>query len=111
MKRMTISWSMSATCAVASMMIAKNRLAPISTGRRPIRSAQHAQGERAHQHPEQARAEDWAEAGLVDAPRLDDGRRDVAHRLHIEAVDDDGQADTWKALTLLASITAEMSTA
>ena len=72
---------------------------------------QHAQGERAHQHPEQARAEDWAEAGLVDAPRLDDGRRDVAHRLHIEAVDDDGQADTWKALTLLASITAEMSTA
>ena len=104
MKRMTISWSMSATCAVASMMIAKHRAATDPVG-------QHAQGERAHQHPEQARGEDWAEAGLVDAPRLDDGRRDVAHRLHIEAVDDDGQADTWKALTLLASITAEMSTA
>ena len=91
MKRQPSSWGIEVAQAVSNVMAAKDIVAAMSTGRRPIVVGRHAEGERADQDAEVAGAEDIAERGVRDVPLTDDGRRDIAERLHVEPVHDETQ--------------------
>ena len=69
----------------------KNSVAPMRTGRRPILSATMLKTSEPISTPKLAAAKTPPSTDRAHAPVLDDGRRDVAHGLHVEAVHD--QAD------------------
>jgi hypothetical protein len=93
MKRIASNWSSVCVKAVASMHSAKNTVAPSSTGRRPMRSAQMLSTSEPTSMPKRPAPNTGPSAALSMPQALHDGRRDEAHGLHVEAVHHHRAAD------------------